>query len=93
MCGVNVPQRTIERMDAQAYIEGQSVQWEMVEMPPEHLKLIRCPLIAPISDTEIAFLRFGHPLNVRKQDRWMTPYTPGGVAIYDVVSGNVTDVA
>ena len=49
--------------------------------------------MAPISDTEICFLRFGHPENVRKQDRWMTPYTPGGVAIYDVVTGNVTDVA
>ena len=23
----------------------------------------------------------------------MTPYTPGGIAIYDVVTGNVADVA
>ena len=65
----------------------------MVEMLLEHLKLIRCPLITPISETEIVFLRFGHPENVSKQSRWMTPYTPGGVAIYNIVTGNVTDVA
>ena len=66
MCGVNVPQSSIERMDAQAFVEGQSVQWEMVKMPPESLKLIKCPLITPISEKEIAFLRFGHPESISK---------------------------
>ena len=61
--------------------------------PETIMKLIRCPLIAPISDTEIAFLRFGHPESVPKEDRWMTPYTPGGVEIYNVVTKKVTNVA
>ena len=36
--------------------------------------------MAPISDTEIAFLRLG-------------PQTTRGVAIYDVANGTITDVA
>ena len=66
----------------------------MVEIGPEYiLKLIRCSILAPISDTEIAFLRFGHPLSVAKEDHWMTPYTPGGVEIYNVVTKKLTNVA
>ena len=48
--------------------------------------------MAPISDTEICFLRFGHPEGVIKMEG-MTTYTPGGVAIYNVVTGSVTEVA
>ena len=49
--------------------------------------------MAPISDTEIAFLRFSHPQNVQYTRDAITPYTPGGVAIYNVVKGTITDVA
>ena len=36
MCGVNVPQATIERFDARAFIAGKrGVQWEKVALPPE----------------------------------------------------------
>ena len=49
--------------------------------------------MAPISDTEICFLRFGHPEGINKHRRFMTTYTPGSVAIYNVVTGSVTDVA
>ena len=74
----------MERFDAQAHTEGQRVCWEDVVVPPESLKLIRCPLIAPFSDTEIVFFRFGHPKACYKGEMWNTPYTPGGVAIYDI---------
>ena len=59
------PSDSIERLDVEAHIEGQSVEWEGVVIPPEQLMLIKCPLMAPISDTEIAFLRFGLPDNFK----------------------------
>ena len=50
----------IERWDVQAHLDGKPDAenlWEMLTLPPEHFRLIQCPLFAPISDTEIAFLR------------------------------------
>ena len=46
--------------------------------------------MAPISDTEIAFLRFGHPESIIQIPGEMSPQSPGGVVIYDVVKGTVT---
>ena len=41
--------------------------------------------MAPISETEIVFLRFGHPEKAYKDRGVIKPYTtPSGVAIYDV---------
>ena len=54
-------------------------------MPPEKLKLITCSQMAPIGDTEIVFLRFGHPEKAFKDRGVIKPYTtPSGVAIFDV---------
>ena len=40
--------------------------------------------MAPISDTEIVFLRFGHPEKAFKDRGVIKPYTtPSGVAIFD----------
>ena len=67
-----------------------SAQWEEVVVPPEQQKLIRCPLMAPVSDTEIAFLRFGHPPNIGQIPGEITPLSPGGVVIYNVVKETIT---
>ena len=45
-----------ERWDVQAHLEGRPNEWEMLLLPP---KLNICPMMAPISDTEIAFLTGG----------------------------------
>ena len=49
----------------------------MWQLPPDQLELIDRPLIAPINETEIAFLSFGNN---------------GGVAIYNVESRTVQSV-
>lgn len=54
---------------------------------------MKCPLMAPISDTEIAFLRFGHPENIRTIPGEVTPQSPGGVVVYDVVNETITEEA
>lgn len=50
----------IEKFDIQAHIAGQTVEWENIKLRDEQMKLIKCPLMAPISNNEIAFLRFGY---------------------------------
>ena len=40
--------------------------------------------MAPISDTEIVFLRFGHPEKAYKDRGVIKPHMPSGVAIFDV---------
>ena len=91
--GVKTPMRSIERLDVQAHIEGEAVQWEVIEMDLNERNLIWCPLMAPISDTEIAFLRFGQDCYTQKVPGVMTPLTVGGVAVYDVAQNKVTNVA
>ena len=49
--------------------------------------------MAPISDNEIAFFRFGHPPSVNINYGAIIPETPGGVAIYNIETDTVTDVA
>ena len=54
-----VEHKTIERLDVKALTQGQSVNWEKWELPPEHYNLMLYPIMAPISETEIISIRFG----------------------------------
>lgn len=47
----------IEKFDIQAHIEGKTVHWEDIILPPEQLSLLGFHMV-PISNTEIASLRF-----------------------------------
>ena len=48
--------------------------------------------MAPISNTEIAFLRFNHDNSFRKIPGIMSQETDGGVAIFDIVKNKVTNL-
>ena len=49
-------------MDIKAHIEGQSVNWEQWQIP---IKLANLKIFAPISDTEIAFLKADDDVDVK----------------------------
>ena len=86
--------KTIERLDVKAHIQGQTVAWEQWVLPIEHFRLMFCPFIAPISETEIVCLSFGRD-NIRPSYFSMWSYQgrrEGGIVTYDVEKRTIKNV-